>query len=85
MNFTVRVEDEYIYFAEGEPLVSNAVVRLVNHQRNIRITKSTKEGNGTATFLNIPEDRYELHVEALLKIHTLSHLRQTLKLMYHSQ
>ena len=85
MNFTVRVEDEYTYFAEGEPLVSNAVVRLVNHQRNIRITKSTKEGNGTATFLNIPEDRYELHVEALLKIHTLSHLRQTLKLMCHSQ
>ena len=64
MNFTVRVEDEYTYFAEGEPLVSNAIIRLVNRQRNIRITKSTETDNGTATFINIPEDRYELHVEA---------------------
>ena len=64
MNFTVRVEDEYTYFAEGQPLVSNAVVRLVNHQRNIRLTVSTEEDNGTATFINIPEDRYELVVEA---------------------
>ena len=64
MNFTVRVEDEYTYFAEGQPLVSNAVIRLVNRQRNIRLTVSTEEDNSTATFHNIPEDRYELHVEA---------------------
>ena len=64
MNFTVHVEDEYTYFAEGQPLVNDAVVRLVNRQRNIRLTISTEADNGTATFINIPEDRYELLVEA---------------------
>jgi len=63
MNFTVRVEDEYTYFAAGMPLVSNAVVRLVNYQRNIRITETT-EDSGNVTFIDIPEDRYELLVEA---------------------
>ena len=53
MNFTVRVEDEYTYFAAGEPLVSNAVVRLVNYQHNIRITETT-EDSGTVTFIDIP-------------------------------
>jgi len=64
LNLTVRVEDEYTYFAAGEPLVSNALVRLVNNQRNIRITKTTEADNGTVTFINIPEDHYELVVEA---------------------
>jgi len=57
MNFTVRVEDEYTYFAAGEPLVSNAVVRLVNYQRNIRITETT-EDSGTVTFIDIGEQEF---------------------------
>ena len=64
MNLTVIVEDEYTYFASGEPLVDNAVITLINYQRNIRISMTTERDNGSATFLNIYEDRYELFIEA---------------------
>ena len=61
MNLTVIVEDEYTYFAEGKPLLSDAVVRLTNNIRGIRETFTTGE-SGSVTFVNIPEDRYELYV-----------------------
>ena len=61
MNLTVIVEDEYTYFAEGRPLLSNAAVRLVNNKRSIRETLITGD-DGTVTFVNIPEDRYEIYV-----------------------
>ena len=64
LNFTVVVEDEFTYFASGRPLVNNAAVTLINYQRNIRITQTTEMDNGTVTFHNIPEDRYELRAEA---------------------
>ena len=64
MNLTVVVEDEFTYFALGEPLVDNAVITLINYQRNIRISMTTERDNGSATFLNIYEDRYELFIEA---------------------
>lgn len=64
MNLTVVVEDEYTYFAEGEPLVSDALVRLVNNQRGIQETLNTAENNGSVTFFNIIEDRYELFLDA---------------------
>ena len=64
MNLTVIVEDEFTYFASGEPLVDNAVITLINYQRNIRISMTTERDNGSATFVSIYEDRYELFVEA---------------------
>ena len=64
MNLTVVVEDEFTYFASGEPLVTNAAITLVNYQRNITVTMTTDRNNGTATFLNIYEDRYEIFIEA---------------------
>ena len=64
MNLTVIVEDEYTYFATGQPLVNNAAVTLINYQRNLRITETTDLGNGTTTFVDIHEDRYEMFVEA---------------------
>ena len=64
MNLTVVVEDEFTYFASGQPLVDNAVITLINYQRNIRITMTTDRNNGTATFVNIYEDRYEMFIEA---------------------
>ena len=64
MNLTVIVEDEYTYFASGQPLVTTAAVTLANYHKNIRITQYTEEGNGTVKFMNIQEDRYELFVEA---------------------
>ena len=64
MNLTVIVEDEYTYFAAGQPLVDNAAITLVNYQRGIRLTQNTFGDNGTTTFVNIYEDRYEMTVEA---------------------
>ena len=64
MNLTIIVEDEFTYFASGQPLVDNAVMTLINNQRNIRITVTTERNNGSATFFDIYEDRYELFVEA---------------------
>ena len=64
MNFTVIVEDEYTYFAEGRPLVDDADVTLISYQHNIRATQATDIGNGTTTFINIHEDIYEIYVEA---------------------
>ena len=64
MNLTVIVEDEYTYFASDQPLVNDATVTLVNYQRNLRIVQTTELGNGTVTFFDIFEDRYEMYVEA---------------------
>ena len=64
MNLTVFVEDEFTYFASDEPLVNDAAITLINYQRGIRITLTTEAGNGTVTFINIHEDRYEMFVEA---------------------
>ncbi len=64
MNLTVVVEDEYTYFASGQPLVNDATVTLINNDRNLRLTQSTYSGNGRATFYNIYEDRYQITVEA---------------------
>ena len=64
MNLTIIVEDEYTYFASGEPLVSDAVVTIINYQRDIRTTLTTEEGEGSALFANIFEDRYEVFIEA---------------------
>ena len=64
LDLTVVVEDEYTYFAEGRPLVDNAIVTILNYQRNIRMTNGTDSRNGSVIFYNIIEDRYELTVEA---------------------
>ena len=61
MNLTVSVEDEYTYFAEGSPPLSDAVVTLTNNKRDIKEVLTTDE-SGTVTFFNILEDRYELFV-----------------------
>ena len=64
VNLTVVVEDEYTYFASGRPLVSDAVVTLINNDRNLRLIQSTYSGNGRTTFSNIYEDQYQMTVEA---------------------
>ena len=64
MNLTIVVEDEYTYFASGQPLVNNAAVTIINYQLGIRMTKGTDIDNGTLTFENINEDRYEMIVGA---------------------
>lgn len=64
INLTVIVEDEYSYFASGRPLVSDAMVTLINRGRDLRLSLSTSMGNGAAEFIGVYEDRYELLVEA---------------------
>ena len=64
MNLTIVVEDEYTYFASGEPLVSDAVVTIINYQRDIRSSLTTEEKNGSSLFIDIFEDRYEVFIEA---------------------
>ena len=64
MNLTIVVEDEFTYFASGQPLVDDAVIILINNQRNIRISMTTERDNGSATFFDINEDRYEVYIEA---------------------
>ena len=64
MNLTIVVEDEYTYFAEGSPLVSDATITLTNAKQNFLLTKSTSENNGSATFDNLLEDVYDIFVEA---------------------
>ena len=61
MNLTVVVEDEYSYFAEGRPLLSDAVITLSSSARGYRERLTTGE-SGTVIFMNIPEDRYQLMV-----------------------
>ena len=63
-NYTVTVEDEYTYFADGEPLVNNANIRLINFNEGVDISRSSVEDNGRATFINIREGYYNLYVEA---------------------
>ncbi len=43
LDFTVVVEDEYTYFAQGKPLVRDATVQLVNAQRAVNVVRSTQE------------------------------------------
>ncbi len=62
VDFTVKVEDEYTYFAKGTPLVKNAKVRLLNYRTGVDLTEGT--ARGPVTFHDIIEDRYELYVEA---------------------
>lgn len=45
-NVTFTVKDEYTYFAEGAPLVSNAKVRLVNPRRGYSEIKYTTNETG---------------------------------------
>ena len=62
MNLTLIVEDEYTYFAiSGRPYVNDAIVTLINSQRNLRLVSA---GNGSVEFIDIYEDRYEMIVEA---------------------
>jgi len=62
MNLTIIVEDEFTYFASGEPLVNDASITLINYQHDIRIILTAEAG--MVIFTNIYEDHYEMSVEA---------------------
>ena len=59
---TLLIEDEYSYFANGRPLVTDAVVDIRN-RLGYRESLSSTLGNGTVT-VTLPEGAYELYVSA---------------------
>ena len=59
-----RVEDEFTYFAENNPLVDNARVRIYNSLRGINMVNTTEAGKGIVTFTDVPEETYEVNVDA---------------------
>ena len=59
---TLIIEDEYSYFANGRPLVTDAVVDIRN-RLGYRKSLSSTPGNGTVT-VTLPEGAYELYVSA---------------------
>eukprot|EP00040_Diaphanoeca_grandis_P037627 m.246792 g.246792 ORF g.246792 m.246792 type:complete len:2910 (-) comp33851_c0_seq5:174-8903(-) len=65
-NITVIPEDEYTYFAEGKPIVENAIVTITSYDKTVILTQKTEDVNATAiTFTNIPAVYYTVKVEAL--------------------
>ncbi|EDQ84772.1 uncharacterized protein MONBRDRAFT_39125 [Monosiga brevicollis MX1] len=60
----IVVEDEYTFFAEGAPNVSDAVVRLVGQSRAFSRVLTTGP-NGTVIFRNVPEGTYQVSAQAL--------------------
>ncbi len=61
VSVTVTVEDEYTYFADGNPLVSDATVTLHNNRRTF---KKVMHGSGKPIFVDVPEDQYQLDIKA---------------------
>ncbi|KAI0212202.1 hypothetical protein LSAT2_002886 [Lamellibrachia satsuma] len=63
LDLTVRVEDEFTYFADGRPLLAGAKVTLRSRLRSVSITQNTN-GSGIAVFSDIKEDYYSLYTSA---------------------
>ncbi|KAI0234221.1 hypothetical protein LSAT2_015591 [Lamellibrachia satsuma] len=63
LDLTVRVEDEFTYFADGRPLLAGAKVTLRSRLRSVSITQYTN-GSGMAVFSDIKEDYYSLYTIA---------------------
>ncbi|XP_046548307.1 uncharacterized protein LOC124258285 [Haliotis rubra] len=64
LNITVRVEDEYTYFASDKPLVSGAVVTLRNPRRRYTEQRITSNHTELVVFEDVDEDRYTLTATA---------------------
>ncbi len=63
-NFSVFVEDEFTYFANGTPPVRQANVQIWNHSPGLKRINEQKATNdsGLVTFQNIPEGFYNILV-----------------------
>ncbi|XP_048249483.1 uncharacterized protein LOC124117067 [Haliotis rufescens] len=64
LNITVRVEDEYTYFASDKPLVSGAVVTLRNPRRGYTEQRITTNQTEFVVFGDVHEDKYTLTATA---------------------
>ena len=66
VNSTVsfRIEDEFTYFKDGNPLVENADIRIYNRLRGLTLIQNSEAGQGIASFENVPAETYEVQVNA---------------------
>ncbi len=60
----VSVVDELTFYAQGGPLVSNALVVLRDPQTHQAVTNAVTDANGVASFASLPEAYYEVEVSA---------------------
>ena len=73
LNLTVRVEDEFTYFATGRPLLAGAKVTLRSRLRSISITQYTNEsGRGECERAAI-EDRLHINTYVVAIMPTCRH------------
>ena len=59
-----RIEDEFTYFEDGNPLVENADVRIYNSLRGLTLIKNSETGKGIVSFEDVPAETYEVQVNA---------------------
>lgn len=60
----VEVTDQFTYYAEGSPRVTNAIVELFDPASGQRLTNLVSDAAGIALFTNITEAYYTLEVTA---------------------
>jgi len=58
----VRVEDQYTYYVEGEPLVTNATVTILGPFKNTVVAETNTAKTGEATFANLSEGHFTIEV-----------------------
>lgn len=63
-SLTILVEDEFTYYAEGNPRVADATVTVRNQQTGVQFTKLTNP-EGVAFFEDITQGNYKLTVQKL--------------------
>jgi len=61
---TVRAEDEYTYYASGNPYLANATVRVSNVVTNQILEPIVTGMDGVANFGQVPEGYYDIEVYA---------------------
>ena len=59
-----RIEDEFTYFQNGNPLVENADIRIYNRLRGLTLMQNSEAGQGIASFEDVPAETYEVQVNA---------------------
>ncbi|CAH1790450.1 unnamed protein product, partial [Owenia fusiformis] len=64
VDLRIRVEDEYTYYTDGDPLVVGAKVRLRNPQKGNVIETYTTSNRTELLFDDLEEAYYNLHVSA---------------------
>ncbi|MDJ0846683.1 MAG: hypothetical protein QNJ08_20900, partial [Crocosphaera sp.] len=63
-DLAVNVIDEYFYFAEGSPKLSDATVILRDYFTQVEIARMTTDETGMVNFDDLPEGYYSLEVKA---------------------